>query len=130
MKITYSLTCGIKFYFSCMVAWGHLGFESVVGTKLRGHRWNWFCGCIVSAAVCWNKIWMWFFAIRVMLNDCTLILTNGLMLQKWCIFRETIWMRSFLIQVVANHNFTWPVIYLRFFVQKLIKCCSWKVNKK
>jgi len=46
MKIIYSLTCGIKVYISCMVTEGHLGFKSVMGTKLRGHGRNEFCSCI------------------------------------------------------------------------------------
>jgi len=84
----------------------------------------------ITVAVCRSKIWMQFFPIKVTLNVCTWILISRLMLQKWFMIRKTIWMRSFLIQIVANHNFTWPIIYLRFFVQKLIKCCSWKVNEK
>jgi len=52
MKII-SLACGIKIYISCMVAWGRLGFRSVMGTKFRGHKQNYsFVVVYVSVAVC------------------------------------------------------------------------------
>jgi len=87
----------------------------------------------ISVTVCWSKIWMQFFPIKMTFNDCTIVILTSWLLQKWFIFRKIIWMRSFQIRidrVVANRNFTWPIICLRFFVQKLIKCCSWKVNEK
>jgi len=40
MQISYGLTCGMKVYISCMVTWDHLGFKSVMETKLRGHGRN------------------------------------------------------------------------------------------
>jgi len=61
MKII-SLACGIKIYILCTVTWGHLGFKSVMGTKFRGHKWNYsFVVVYISVAVCWNKIWMQFY---------------------------------------------------------------------
>ena len=38
-EIKKKIIGGIKVYISCMVTWSHLGFKSVMGTKLRG-KWN------------------------------------------------------------------------------------------